>query len=96
MAVSPFDGVNRIRFKGSPECGLSAADHGKGGSPETLFDSQTVEGILEPDGVNCKLEMEIFLAHLSERSVVPMRSRSTSVIIPLLYHPRMFRRSSKC
>jgi hypothetical protein len=62
MAVSPFDGVNRIRFKGSPERGLSAPIFADRGSPETLFDSQTVEGILEPDGVNCKLEMEIFFS----------------------------------
>jgi hypothetical protein len=25
MAVSPFDGANRIRFKGSPECGFMIA-----------------------------------------------------------------------
>ena len=28
MAVSPFDGANRIRFKGSPDCGLLIADCG--------------------------------------------------------------------
>ena len=26
MAVSPFDGINRIRFKGSPDCGFRIAD----------------------------------------------------------------------
>ena len=28
MAVSPFDGANRIRFKGSPDCGFAIADWG--------------------------------------------------------------------
>ena len=28
LAVSPFDGVNRIRFKGSPDCRLATADCG--------------------------------------------------------------------
>lgn len=28
MAVSPFDGANRIRFKGSPDCGFAIADCG--------------------------------------------------------------------
>ena len=28
MAVSPFDGVNRIRFKGSLDCGIRIVDCG--------------------------------------------------------------------
>src|SRR5262245_27348990 len=28
ITVSPFDGVNRIRFKGSPDCGFRNADCG--------------------------------------------------------------------
>ncbi len=28
MAVSPFDGANRIRFKGSSDCGLAMVDCG--------------------------------------------------------------------
>jgi len=47
MAVSPFDGANRIRFKGSPDCGFTIADCGTPGSsafsiPKSTFrrDSQ--------------------------------------------------------
>jgi hypothetical protein len=61
VAVSPFDGVNRIRFKGSLALSICDFHHRPHpdsqpprGSPETLFDFQSVERILGRFPIGCK------------------------------------------
>jgi len=55
MAVSPFDGANRIRFMGSHLVTLSR----RRGSPETQCGFQADKRILELERCCCNLRIEI-------------------------------------